>query len=58
MLQSYEVRKRIWRQNLMLTIDFVFGGEDSWIFVAELEESFDTSTGVFGTLTIVAVREG
>jgi len=44
--------------NLMLTIDFVFGGEDSRIFVAELEESFDTSTRVFRTLTIVAVREG
>jgi hypothetical protein len=43
---------------LVLAVDFLLGGEDTRLFVAELEESFNTAAGVFRTLTVVAVGEG
>jgi len=39
----------------MLTIDFIFRGEDTRIFVAELQEAFDTTRRMFRSLSVVSM---
>lgn len=43
---------------LMLTVDFVFRWEHTRIFVAQLQETFNTSAGMFRSLTVVTMWQG
>ena len=42
---------------LMLTVDFIFRGEDTGILVAELEEPFNTTRRMFWSLSIVSMGQ-